>query len=118
MAGYFIRCAGTYKWAAQIAAYSGKPATTEHLEGLARGAKTAAAWSMATRHNQDNQEDQRPIGSWFDYLEPQIEIAANRMRALSEMDDQEAISQEMDFCTTVDPMQASIIDHLRESLGK
>lgn len=118
MAGFFIRCAGTYTWAAQVTAEAGKPATTEHLKGLARGAKTAAAWAMAARQNQNHPGDQQPVGSWFGYVEPQIEIAANRMKALSEMDDQEAINQEMEFCTTLDPLQASIIDHIRESRAK
>lgn len=116
MSGYFIRCAGTYGWAAEVASTAGKPAVAEHMRGLGRGAKTAAAWSLAVEHNANHPKEQRSIGSWDGFIEPQIEIATNRVRALSEMDDQEAIAGEMEFCNEVDPLQAEIVNHIRSQI--
>jgi hypothetical protein len=108
------RCVALYNVLATMT--PNKPATTENLKGLGRGARFSALYllgqeSVWTGH------DPKPYGEFAPYVDAITETATSYLLSLAENNEEPTFSDEVTKCTTLAKTQESLVQMMRDELA-
>jgi hypothetical protein len=118
-ANTFARCAGYFKFMAEMATLAEKPAQAEYIHMLANGAESAAAHWLATQYALENKDGPpRTYGSFYVVFKGVVEGALAHNRALAEAGDIESIRRQGRLCDELLPMQEEIVQSIRSGFSE
>lgn len=114
IADEFAFCAGTFKSASKnVIKMGGTKDIASLLDGSARGAQVASEYLLSSAHS----DGKKPLGEYKDYVDSiayTSELKMNALYDINNKDSQAQISSALNICVTLSPLQAQIVQELRQ----
>ena len=112
----FVECAGLYQWSSELSSRLNKPAASEHMQNMGRGAIVAGAYILSTLWNAQNIDKAgRPLGEWIDQLERQADAQKVRFAAIEESEDYDFLNKRLEVCVELSSAQEEVLTEVRNS---
>ena len=114
IADEFAFCVGTFKSASINAIKMGSTKDIASLlDGSSRGAQVASQYLLSIAHS-DGKKPLSEYSAYVDSIAYTSELKMNALYGINNKDSQAQISSAMNICVTLSPLQAQIVQELRQ----
>lgn len=111
----YATCAAMYRVFSEVALASERPASSEHMLGLANGAEFTAAFLLAMDRKSSGAASAATYGDWIDKaVRPEVDGEMMRIRAILEDGEAGALDQQTSVCIEAGKATESILDAQRK----